>query len=344
MIDALYELLDADEGSSANDLVGDQRKEALDLDERGTVGRDEMHARAWSSRQPDLDLRVAVCGVVVGDAVNVRLVRHGPVDRAQKLQGLLVPVARLASSQHRSVEHIQCGGQRGRAGAFVVVGDALDMTEPHGRDRLGSLQSLARDLLVHAEDPGVVGRAHIQPDRVAQLLDEKMIVGQLEAFGAVRRQAEGREVPGNAGLGHAGLGGHRTYTPVRRTVGRFGVQRGLDQFRQASSLIVRGLPGRTSSYRPARRRLMKRARYLPAVALVSFSRSAIVLLASLAALLRMMRAVAQYRPKSSDCVQRTEAAIAPRPTAAVRPLVCPFSSRYLRFQDTALAGKASASY
>ncbi len=247
VIDALYELLDADEGSSANDLVGDQREGALDLVEPGTVGRDEMHVPAWSSRQPGLDLRVAVSGVVVGDAVNVRLVRHGPVYLAQKLQGLLVPVARLASSQHRSVEHIQCGEQRGRAVAFVIVGDPLDMTEPHGRHRLGSLQSLARALLVHAEDPGVVGRAHVQPDRVAQLLDKKMVVGRLEAFGAMRLQAEGLEVPGNPGLGYAGFGGHRTYTPVRRAVGRFGVQRGLDKFRQASSRIVRGLPGRTSS-------------------------------------------------------------------------------------------------
>ena len=33
-----------------------------------------------------------------------------------------MPVARLARSQHRAVEHIQRGEQRGRAVALVVVG------------------------------------------------------------------------------------------------------------------------------------------------------------------------------------------------------------------------------
>ncbi|OIQ70111.1 hypothetical protein GALL_482790 [mine drainage metagenome] len=57
-----------------------------------------------------------------------------------------------------------------------------------------------------------------------------------------------------------------------------------------SSSIVRGLPGRTSSYSPAMRRARKRERHLPTVACVSFSRPAIALLGSPSALLRMMRA------------------------------------------------------
>jgi hypothetical protein len=57
-----------------------------------------------------------------------------------------------------------------------------------------------------------------------------------------------------------------------------------------SSSIVRGLPGRTSSYSPGMRRSMNRARHLPTVALVSFRRSAIELLGSPSALLRTMRA------------------------------------------------------
>jgi hypothetical protein len=73
-----------------------------------------------------------------------------------------------------------------------------------------------------------------------------------------------------------------------------------------SSSIVRGLPGRTSSYRPAMRRSMNRVRHLPTVALVSAKRSAMALLGSPSALLRTMRARAlkaagSERLRANDC-------------------------------------------
>jgi hypothetical protein len=51
-----------------------------------------------------------------------------------------------------------------------------------------------------------------------------------------------------------------------------------------SSSIMRAGPGRTTSYSPAMRRLMKRVRYLPTVCLVIFSRAAIGSLGSPSAL------------------------------------------------------------
>ena len=80
LVDALHELLDAGERAAANGLVGDQRKKALDLGEPGAVGRDEVHVPARARCQPGLDLRVAVCGVVVGDAMDVEFGGHGRVD------------------------------------------------------------------------------------------------------------------------------------------------------------------------------------------------------------------------------------------------------------------------
>ena len=53
VIDALYELLDAGEGSAANGLVGDQSKESLDLVQPRAVGRDEVHV---PSNPPNLPL------------------------------------------------------------------------------------------------------------------------------------------------------------------------------------------------------------------------------------------------------------------------------------------------
>ncbi len=192
-----------------------------------------MHVPARSLRQPCLDLRMAVGGVVVHDAMDIQPLGYGFVDLAQEGQKLLMPMAWLAGCQHRAVEHVQRGEQRGRAMALVVVGNALDVAEPHGQHRLRALQRLTLALLVHADDQRVVRRAQIQAHHIAQLLDEERVVGQLEAFGAMRLQPEELEVPRNAGLGDAGLGGHRAHAPVRRAVGRLGVQRGLDQLRHA---------------------------------------------------------------------------------------------------------------
>jgi len=95
VIDALHELSDAGEGAAADGLVGDPREESFNLVEPRAVGRDEVHVPAWPSRQPRLDLRMVVGGVVVDDAVDVQLGGHGPVDLAQEGQELLVPVRGL---------------------------------------------------------------------------------------------------------------------------------------------------------------------------------------------------------------------------------------------------------
>ena len=62
VIDALHKLFDAVERAAADGLVGDQREEALDLVQPGAVGRDEVQVPARASRQPRLDLRMAVGG------------------------------------------------------------------------------------------------------------------------------------------------------------------------------------------------------------------------------------------------------------------------------------------
>lgn len=73
----------------------------------------------------------------------------------------------------------------------------------------------------------------VQADHIAQLLDEERVVGELEALGAMRLQAKELEVALHARLGDASLGRHRAHAPVRRAVGRLGVQCGLDQMRHA---------------------------------------------------------------------------------------------------------------
>lgn len=161
LIDALHKLLDAGERAATDGLVGDQGEEALDLIEPGVVGWDEVHVPARPAGQPNLDLGMAVRGVVVDDAMNVQLDRHGLVDLAQERQEFLMPMTRLATREHGAVEHVQGREQRGRTVALVVVRDALDVTKSHGQHRLRALQRLALALLVDTDDLRLVRRAQV---------------------------------------------------------------------------------------------------------------------------------------------------------------------------------------
>jgi len=82
LIDARDELLDAGEGAAPDGLVGDQRKEALDLVQPGAVGQDEVHGPTGPGQQPRLELRMAESGVVVDNAMNVQIGRRRRFDLA----------------------------------------------------------------------------------------------------------------------------------------------------------------------------------------------------------------------------------------------------------------------
>lgn len=109
LIDTRDQLFDRAKRASADGLVGDQRKEAFDLIEPRTVGRDEMHVPAGLCCEPRLDLGMLVTAIVVHDAVHVEFSRYGLVDFAQKRQELLMPMARLAGGEHCAIEYVQGG-------------------------------------------------------------------------------------------------------------------------------------------------------------------------------------------------------------------------------------------
>ena len=81
-----------------------------------------MEGPARVPRQPGQDLRVLVGAVVVEDGVDQLAGRDRRLDRVQEAEELLVAVALHAAAQHRAVEHVERGEQRGRAVALVVVG------------------------------------------------------------------------------------------------------------------------------------------------------------------------------------------------------------------------------
>ncbi|MGY4183173.1 hypothetical protein ACVIHH_008464 [Bradyrhizobium sp. USDA 4518] len=85
-------------------------------------------------------------------------------------------------------------------------------------------------LFIHADHQIIVGWAQVQPDDVAQLLDEERIVGQLKAFRAMRLQV------GNNAVRWSWRCQFRQPRSERSnawTIGRSGVQRRSNQLRRA---------------------------------------------------------------------------------------------------------------
>jgi len=83
LIDALHKLPDAIERAAPDGLIGDQRKEAFDLVQPGTLG-DEAHLPAGPACQPYFDFGMTVGSVVVHDAIHVEIDWHGLIDLTQK--------------------------------------------------------------------------------------------------------------------------------------------------------------------------------------------------------------------------------------------------------------------
>jgi len=173
-----------------------------------------VHVESGPLRQQGFGLGVLVGPVVIDDQVQRQILGHLLVDPPQEAQELLVPVPGLALGDHRTGSHIQRGKQGGGSVADVVVGDALHVAQPHGQQRLGSVQRLDLRLLVNAEHVSVLGWVQIEADDVSDLLNKERIGGDLEMLLPVRLHGEGLQPAVNGGLGDPSRCSQRSSAPV----------------------------------------------------------------------------------------------------------------------------------
>ena len=90
----------------------------------------------------------------------------------------------------------------------------------HARqDRLGAVQRLHLGLLVHAQHQRPLRRIQVQPDHVADLVDELRIARQLEGVGQVWLEPKRLPDPPDGGLAQPRPLGHRRPRPVRGILG-----------------------------------------------------------------------------------------------------------------------------
>src|SRR5438067_9211086 len=113
------------------------------------------------------------------------------LDRVEEADELLMAVALHVAADHGAVEHVERGEQGGGAVALIVVGHGAGAPLLQRQSGLGAIERLDLALLVERKDDRVSGRIDIEPDHVAQLLDELGIARQLELPDAVRLKTVG---------------------------------------------------------------------------------------------------------------------------------------------------------
>src|SRR5664279_2504202 len=105
---------------------------------------------AGMSVEPGLHFGMFVRGVVVQNHMDVHSGRSLGVNRAKKLQPLLMPMSGSPFGQDFSVEIIERGKERDRAVPVIVVGAGANLPLFKGQSRLCALQRLALAFLIAA--------------------------------------------------------------------------------------------------------------------------------------------------------------------------------------------------
>ena len=145
------------------------------------------------TRQLFMDAGVLMGRVVINDQMQVQFVRCLGDDLLEELDKLLVTVPWHALPDRAPLSHIECGEQRRRASALVVVGHRLATSGIDRQALLRAVECLNLAFLIEAEDLGVLGWVEVKTDEIGQLLHEFRVVAHLEGSDQVRLQPIGRE-------------------------------------------------------------------------------------------------------------------------------------------------------
>ena len=125
--------------------------------------------------QPTLDGRGLVGRVIVHHQMDVEVVGDPGFESAQEFEELPAAVTREALPDDLAGGDVQGREERGGPVAYVVVGAPLDLSGPHGQQRLRAVERLDLALLVHTQHQRPFRRAQIEPDDVAHLLHEHWV-------------------------------------------------------------------------------------------------------------------------------------------------------------------------
>ena len=205
---------------------------------------------AGMSGEPGFHGRVLVRRIVVQNQMHVKCPLHILVNVLKKLNELRVSVTRQAPFDDLPIQGVQCGEERGRSVADVVVRLASRDARSQRQDRRSAFQGLNAALFVDAQHDCIGRWVHVESNDVTKLLGEMRIRAELETLHAVRLQVVRLQDPLNAAAANPMSLRQLARTLMRRVLRR----RFHDGFRD----LLRGL--RTDTFGTARpRRIGKHA-------------------------------------------------------------------------------------
>lgn len=189
----------------------------------------------WPARQPSLDHRRFVRGVIVHDDMDIETVGDITVDLLEEIEKLGRSMALVAFADNGAGGDIERGEQRGRPVPDIGGGTSLGHAGHHRQDGLLAVERLDLRLLIDAQDERMSWRRKIEADNIPDFIDEQRIARQLEGLRSVRLQAERVPYATDRRVRMAGGRGHRTDRPVRR-IGGLRLQRSFNHRRH--SIVV----------------------------------------------------------------------------------------------------------
>ena len=90
-----------------------------------------MEDETRMARQPGLDLRMLVGGVVVDDSLDDPAGWHRPLDGIEKADEFLMSMTLHAASDDLAFKDVESGEQGGGAMALVVMGKTVSIAKAH---------------------------------------------------------------------------------------------------------------------------------------------------------------------------------------------------------------------
>ena len=122
--------------------------------------------------EPSADVRMLMGGVVVDDGVDRLSYGNLFLDDIEETDELLMAMALHVAADHLAVENVHRGEQGRRAVPLIVVRHGSGATLLERQSGLRAVKRLNLALFVDRQDDGVRGRIDIEPDDVAQFVDE----------------------------------------------------------------------------------------------------------------------------------------------------------------------------
>ena len=109
VVDGGGELGHTFEDTATNSLGGYVSEPTFNKIEPRRRSRNKMEVKAGMPDKPSLDPWMLVRGIIIGDAVNIQLLRRGPVNSFQEFEELLMTVPRHTLADNLAFQDIERG-------------------------------------------------------------------------------------------------------------------------------------------------------------------------------------------------------------------------------------------